>query len=237
MTNPETQHPYRSAPSLDTDRLCIPYRGETRMRLSLSSGFANGRIAIDPAATDLVAIRCGDDLRPRLRVWTDEIAVSHHVTFGDWLRSMVRPADREMRIVLHPAVTWTLAIHGGLCAAAVDLTAGSVAYIEISGGCSEARFDLPVAKLATPIQISGGASRVRVHRPAETGVAFAASGGVATLRLDDDRFDAIGGAVQLSTRNLATSSTHYDLAITGGACDVAIERALQPAGVATSRTM
>jgi hypothetical protein len=227
-TTPSSAHPYRSAlePSaLDGDGLRAPYRGQTRMRLALSSGLAHGFLVVDPDAHDLIAIQCGDGPPPRLRVVAGEIALSWPTrSFGDWLRDALRPRDRDLAIVLHPAVEWTLAIRGGLAHCELDLSAGAVARIDIDGGCSDVRFDLPLPRTAVPIRIAGGASRLWLQRPAETGVALAASGGLAALGFDDQRFGAIGGSARLETRNTVPGAPRYDLQIHGGASDLAIER-------------
>ena len=75
-----------------------------------------------------------------------------------------------------------------------------------------------------PIRISGGASRVGLRRPAETGVTVGVGGGLAMLRLDDRGFDAIGGAARLDTGNVAGGTPRYAVSISGGASDLAIER-------------
>jgi hypothetical protein len=220
-------HPYRSAVepcTLDCDGLRVPYSGQARMRLALSSGLSHGLIVIDPAAQDLIAIQCGDGPQPRLRVVAGEIALSWRVSFGDWLRDALRPCNRDVAIVLHPAVEWTLAIRGGLAHFELDLSAGTVARIDVNGGCSDVRFELPLPRTAVPIRIAGGACRLVVQRPAETGVALAASGGMAALRLDDQSFAAIGGPARLETRNIVPGTPRYELQITGGAADLAIER-------------
>jgi hypothetical protein len=221
-------HPYRSAAvgpdPFDCEELCLPYSGQTRMRLALTSGLSNGRIVIDPAARDLIAVQCGDGPAPRLRVVAGELALSWRVSFGDWLRSFVEPGDHDLTIVLHPAVEWSIAIRGGLAHFDLDLSAGNLARIDIHGGCSDVRFELPQPKATVPIHVAGGVSRLTVHRPAETGVALATSGGMAKLRLDDQRFDAIGGGARLESRNCEAGAPRYDLQIRGGAADLTIER-------------
>lgn len=220
-------HPYRSAVepcTLDRDELRVPYSGQARMRFALASGLSHGHIVIDPAAQDLIAIQCRGGLQPRLRVVAGEIVLSWRVSFGDWLRRALRSCNHDVAIVLHPAVEWTLAIDGGLSHFELDLSAGTVARIDIGGGCSNVRFELPLPRTAVPIRIAGGASRLVVQRPAETGVALAASGGMAALRLDDQRFDAIGGSARLVAPNLEPGAPGYELQIHGGAADLAIER-------------
>lgn len=225
MTTTQTStHPYRTAfEPLESDRLRVPYSGQTRMRLAVSSGLAHGRIVIDPHADELIAIQCGDGYQPRLRVMAGEIALSCQRSFGDWLRGVLRPCDHDVTIVLHPAVEWTLAIRGGLAHFESDLSAGAIARLDVSGGCADVRFDLPLPKTSVPVRISGGASGITVRRPAETGVALVASGGMAALRLDDQQFDAIGGSARLETRNAAAGAPRYELQISGGAADLAIE--------------
>jgi hypothetical protein len=219
-------HPYRSAVEaypLDSDELCVPYSGQDRMRLTLSSGLSHGRIVIDPAAQDLIAVHCGDGPPPRLRVAAGEIALSWQVSFGDWLLDALRPGNRDVAIVLHPAVEWALAIRGGLAHFELDLSAGAVARIDVRGGCSDVQLELPQPRAAVPIRIAGGVSHLVVQRPAETGVALATSGGIAALRLDDQQFGAIGGSARLETRNNMPGAPRYELQIQGGAADLAIE--------------
>jgi hypothetical protein len=216
----------------DCEALCLPYTGQRRMRLALTSGMSNGRIVIDPAAHDLIAVQCGDGPAPRLRVAAGELALSWPISFGDWLRSLVEPHDRDVLIVLHPAVEWSLAIRGGLSDFELDLSAGEVARIDINGGCAGVRLELPLPKTAVPIRVAGGVSKVTVQRPADTGVALATSGGMAKLRLDDQRFDAIGGGPRLESRNLVPGAPRYDLQISGGAAHLAIESAT-PVALAT----
>ena len=152
ITPEHSAHPYRNAePStVGDDQLRVPYRGQSQMRLALSSGLAHARVVIDPAAQDLIAIQCGDGPQPRLRTGTGEIALSWRGSFGDWFLGVLRPHTSDVVIVLHPAVEWTFAIRGGLAHVELDLSAGTIARIDISGGCMAAlgqpnSFDVPCA--------------------------------------------------------------------------------------------
>jgi hypothetical protein len=222
-----TDHPYRAAPvprTFDPDSSRVPYDGQTRMRLTISSGLAHARIVIDPAARDLLAIDCDDGPRPRIRLASGELALAWRRLFGDWLRDLFTPGLSDVAIVLHPAVAWTVAIRGGLSEVELDLSAGTVARIDIAGGCSHVLLDLPTPAAVVPIRISGGASHLGIRRPAETGVGVDVAGGVAMLRLDDRSLGAIGGAVQLATGDVTRGVSHYELTIAGGASDLSIER-------------
>src|SRR5688572_2860958 len=225
--HPTSDHPYRTAPAprtFDADSARVPYDGQTRMRLTISSGLAHARIVIDPAARDLVAIVSGDGPRPRIRLAAGEIALTWRVSFGDWLRDVFTAGVDDLAIVLHPAVEWTVAIRGGLSHVECDLSAGTVAQMDVAGGCSHVRFDLPLPTAIVPIRIAGGASRVGLRRPAEAGVTVGVAGGISMLQLDDRGFDAIGGAARLDAGNVGGGTPHYELSVSGGASDLAIER-------------
>ena len=224
MTTQEfhASHPFRTAPYRDADveldGLTVPYAGQTRMRLTITSGMADARVRIDPDATDLIAIDCGEGTPPRLRVSASELRVSWpHATIGSWLRAALAGEYRDIEIVLHPAVEWTLQIRGGLSRFEADLASGKLARLEISGGVSDARLDLPPPGAVVPIRISGGVSDLALRRPADTGVALAVSGGISGLRLDDQGFDAIGGGARLATGPVHGDAPRYAVEISGGA--------------------
>jgi hypothetical protein len=219
-------HPSRSAPygaaNVELDGLTVPYAGETRMRLTVTSGMADARVRIDPDATDLIAIRWGEGTPPRLRVSTSELRLSWSTTFESWLRSMVTCEDRDIELVLHPAVEWTLQIRNGLSHFEADLVAGKLAQLELSGGVSDAHLDLPPAAAVVPIRISGGASNLSLRRPVDTGISLAVSGGISELRLDDQAFDAIGGSSRLATGAVHGDGPRYAVEISGGASSLQV---------------
>jgi hypothetical protein len=228
MTTQETHtpHPVRTAPradaNLELDRLTLPYAGQTRMQLTVTSGMADARVRIDPEATDLIAIDWSDGPPPRLRASGAELRLSWFTTFEAWLRSMVSVQDRDIELVLHPEVEWTLHVRNGLSHFEADLASGKLARLDISGGVSDARIDLPRAATVVPIRIAGGASNLALRRPAETGVTLAVSGGISELRLDDQTFDAIGGSSRLVGGLVDGDAPRYAVEISGGASGLQI---------------
>jgi hypothetical protein len=215
--------PPHQGSAAELDGLRIAYDGQTRMRLTIASGMAGARVHIDPEATELIAIDCGEGAPPRLQLSESELRVSWpwQGTFASWLRSLAGERH-DVEIALHPAVEWTLRIRGGLSRFEADLAHGHLAGLEISGGVSQARLDLPPPGSVVPIHVSGGASRLALHRPENAGVALAVGGGVSGLRLDDQGFDALGGHVRLAAGRVQGDIPHYAVEISGGASDLRI---------------
>jgi hypothetical protein len=136
----------------------VPYTGQTRMRLTVTSGLADARVRIDPDAVDLITVDSGLGMPAQLWASPSEVRVSWPTTIGSWLRTAFAGESHDVEIVLHPAVEWTLLVRGGLSRFQADLTAGKLAGFEISGGVSEARLDLPGPSGAVP----GGASGIEI---------------------------------------------------------------------------
>src|SRR5688572_31004938 len=97
--------PYRtrSAPPTDGSSLSIPYDGQTRMRLTVTSGMSSARLRVDPSADALVTIH-HDGGAPELRVAGSEVRLSCSSSLADWLRQVFRGHHRDDEIVLHPPV-------------------------------------------------------------------------------------------------------------------------------------
>ena len=228
MTEPNLHvpHPFRAWPrhpaGAALDGLSVPYTGQARMRLTIASGLSDALVRVDPDVVDLIAIDCDESLSPRLRVSASDLRVSWPMTWGTWLRTVLAGGAGDIEIVLHPAVEWTVVVRGGLSRFEGDLAAGKLARFEISGGVSHASLDLPATGGTIPIRISGGVSDLGLRRPAATGVDLAVSGGISDLCLDDQSFNAIGGAARLTTDAGRASPSRYAVEISGGASDLEI---------------
>lgn len=221
MDEHESPHPYRTAPATPwPDPLTVPYTGQSRMILGITGGLANARLHVDPHARHLLRVDVGFGEPPYLRATDDEVRLEFARWSRGWWRLFSGPVDAPL-IVLHPSVAWRIQIHGGLANVCAELADGVVAGVEVSGGVSDVELQLPRPSLPAPIRVRGGASCLRLSRPADVGVAVAVRGGIASLRLDTNHFGAIGGGARLVTGPVGAGA-HYDLALDGGASDVEI---------------
>jgi len=202
--------------------LTVPYVGQTRMQLTISSGLAEAHVRVEPDAADLIAIDCCETFAPRLRASASELRLSWPATFGAWLRAALAGECRDIELVLHPAVEWTVHVRSGLSRFEADLAAGKLAGLHISGGVSDAFLDLPAPAAVVPVRIAGGVSQLTLRRPAAAGVELAISGGVSRLCLDDQSFGAIGGPARLASGAIRGDVPGYAVAISGGASGLEI---------------
>ena len=80
-----------------------------------------------------------------------------------------RPFDwrgRSSEVSLSPSVPWALSLRGGMWQLRADLRGLRLESLEVTGGASDVEIWLPEPAGTVPVRISGGASEVRIHRPA-----------------------------------------------------------------------
>jgi hypothetical protein len=87
----------------------------------------------------------------------------------------------------------------------------------VSHGASRLDVRLPRPSGVVPVRIGGGASHVRITRPAGTPVRLHVGRGVADLTFDEQEFGAVGGRLRLESRAQGDADGRYDIEISGGA--------------------
>lgn len=226
MTTPtEDRYPTADFPSEDSwfdSELTVPYDGQTRMRLHFSKGVSDLRLRVGGGETALLRGHF-DGLLPSVAVAGDEVAIRYR-RFGiaDWFGGLLWGDAIGASLVLHPGVAWELVFQGGASQLDLDLRQGRVTGLEISGGASEVRLTLPAPDTVVPLRIRGGASELAVRRPATVPVGVRVRGGVSCLQMDDRHIGAIGGPVSLDSDGWSTATSRYDLELTGGASELSI---------------
>lgn len=124
---------------------------------------------------------------------------------------------QSAEVTLNPAVTWAIEVRGGAFAVEADLSGLQLTSFALTWGCSDLALTLPEPSGAVPISLSGGASKVSIRRPRGVEARLSVKGGVGTLTFDEQRFDAVGGKVQLQSPGYNGASDRYDIEISGSA--------------------
>lgn len=125
-------------------------------------------------------------------------------------------------VTLNPAAPWAIEVRGGAIAVEADLSGVRLTSFVLTGGCADLTLTLPEPLGAVPLSLSGGASNVSIRRPRGVEARLSVKGGVGTLTFDDQRFDAVGGKVQLQSPGYNGASDRYDIEIAGSAGAVTV---------------
>ncbi len=202
--------------------LAIPYEGQTRMRLHFGKGVSDLSLRVAANQTALIGGHFYGPL-PDVSVTGDEVAIHHRRSgIGAWLGGVLWGERAGATLVLHPAVAWELVFHGGASEVDIDLHHGRVTGLEISGGASDVRLSLPAPDAVVPLRIRGGASNLAIHRPANVPIGVRVRGGVSRLELDARQIGAAGGPISLDTDGWSAAAARYDLQLTGGASQLCV---------------
>jgi DNA-binding MarR family transcriptional regulator len=131
----------------------------------------------------------------------------------------------KAEIALNPTVGWRLEVQGGASSLTGRLEAIRLLGVEVTGGASA--LDLAVGRPIgrVPIRVTGGASKLRVVRPAGAAVHVQITGGVGRIEVDGRRLAAAGGATALDSPGAEGATDRYDVEIVGGAGRLTIEEA------------
>jgi len=193
-----------------------PLAGVTLGRLVVVKGAARLDIRADGALTDLY--HASFDAPPQISVEGGTITIGQKRRFlpFDW-----RVARTD--IALNPAVPWEVSLKGGMWKLTADLRGLELRSLDVDGGASDVEMWLPQPAGVVPVRISGGASHVRLHRPAGCALRADVSGGASQIELDNRSQSAIGGRGRIETEGFAQASDAYELRFTGGASHLEID--------------
>jgi hypothetical protein len=136
-----------------------------------------------------------------------------------WLRPWRR---RGAQVTLSQDVAWDILVRRGAAHLDADLRDVAVAGVDVRQGASRVELRLPHPAGVVPVRIDGGASHVRISRPAGTPARLRVGRGVTYLTFDEQEFGAVGGRLRLESRDAGGANGRYEIAISGGASHVQI---------------
>jgi hypothetical protein len=168
-------------------------------------GTANDTIVVDPALADLYVARF-ERAVPRIEVVGAEVRIRN-----------LRGRRHRGWVTLSGRVPWAIEVRGGAARVRVELGEADLAEVVISGGASHVDLELPAPRRVVPVRIGGGVSSLTILRPRSAPVRLAVSGGAAKVAVDEQRFGAVGGPLDLRSSGYDATEPHYDIQIGGGA--------------------
>jgi hypothetical protein len=196
----------------------VPRGSLSRGRLEFTRGAA--RLTIRNAEIPELFRARFDRPVPSVSVYEGAVTVRYpRFSLWGWLRPWTH---RGGQVTLNQDVSWDLSLRGGVAHLDADLRGLRVEAIQASHGVSRVDLRLPRPSGVVPVRIGGGASHVRIRRPAGTPARLRIGRGVADLTFDNQEFGAVGGRLQLESCQAGNAEDRYEIEITGGASHVQV---------------
>lgn len=136
-----------------------------------------------------------------------------------WMPSKLQSMSE---VTLSVAIPWQIVIQGGASEITADLTGLNLAALEVKGGVSMVRLNLPIPAGIVPIRISGGASDVVVRRPAGVAARAHLKGWASAFIFDEQSFSNVGNDVRLQSQGYKADAPRYDIEVASSASMVTI---------------
>jgi DNA-binding MarR family transcriptional regulator len=185
-------------------------------RLEFSRGAAHVLVRAGGPMNDLYRAEV-DRHGPAVSAQEGVVTVSYKRTGFRWGKA------GQTAIELNPAIPWTVSVRGGATRLRADLAELLLRELELSGGLSHAEVTLPVPTTTVAISLTGGVHDLTIHRPAGAALRVRIRGGVSNLRLDAQRFGAVGGTMSWQTPDYDGATGRYDFRLTGGASTISLD--------------
>ena len=125
-------------------------------------------------------------------------------------------------VALNAAIPWRIEVRGGVSDVNAELGGLDLSGLEVRGGASLFRVDLPEPSGTVPVRISGGASEIFIRRPRGVAARVRLKGWASHLTFDDDSFDTMGSDVRLQSPGYDDATGRYDIEVSGSASNVTV---------------
>jgi DNA-binding MarR family transcriptional regulator len=130
--------------------------------------------------------------------------------------------QRAADVTLNAAIPWRIVIQGGASEIAAELRSLNLAGLEVKGGMSMIRLELPAPSGVVPIRISGGASEIAVRRPAGVAAKVHLKGWASTFIFDEQSFSDVGNDVRLQSPGYDATAPCFDIEVSSSVSTVTI---------------
>jgi len=195
-----------------------PRGAHTQGRLEFTRGAAH--LAIDGASMEDLFRAHFDQPVPSVAVDGATVTVRYpRFRPRGWLRPGAR---RGGQVTLNQDLAWHITVRGGVAQLDADLRGLRLEGLELGQGASQVEVRLPRPAGVVPVRVRGGASQVRVRRPAGVAVRLRVGGGVADLRFDGQEWGAVGGRLRLETPEAAQAPDRYEVEVASGAAHLEV---------------
>jgi DNA-binding MarR family transcriptional regulator len=213
-TRTERERLRSSEPAVDGGEHAAPIGGLREARLLFRSGASDITLHDDPGSGELYRAHFEGPV-PQVRLRDGVVSVQYKSRLFDFRKPK---AD----LALSAAVPWSIEVRGGTSHLRGELAQVPVRQVEFSGGASRIELNLGRPVGIVPIRVTGGASDVRVRRPADVPVRLVVHGGASSVELDEQRIGGTSG-VRLESGSASGAADLYTIEVTGGVSDIKVK--------------
>ncbi len=129
---------------------------------------------------------------------------------------------RIAEVKLNTVTEWRILIQGGASDFTAELGNLKLADLEVKGGLSMIRLELPVPSRVVPIRIGGGASSIIVRRPPGVAARVHLKGWASYFVFDEQTFSNVGNDVRLQSPGYEAGTPCYDIEVSSSVSMVTI---------------
>jgi DNA-binding MarR family transcriptional regulator len=206
----------REAPSGEEGIFSAPLGDLESGRLVVSSGLSRLTVRTDDAMAELYQARFEGPV-PDVKAQDGVVTIRYPRRL--WV---LGGEQRAAEVTLSVAIPWRIVIQGGASEIIAELGSLDLAGLEVKGGLSMIRLELPAPSGVVPIRISGGASQITVRRPAGVAARVHLKGWVSEFVFDDQTFSRVGNDVRLQSPGFDPTAPCYDIEVSSSASMVTI---------------
>jgi DNA-binding MarR family transcriptional regulator len=131
-------------------------------------------------------------------------------------------SNPEAEVALSAAVPWRIEVRGGASEVIAELGGLELVGLEVRGGASAFRVELPEPNGTVPVRIAGGASEIVVRRPPGVAARVRLKGWASQLTFDERTFGSVSSDVRLQSPGYEDAARRYDVEVSGSASDVTL---------------
>jgi len=190
----------------------ISLDGAREARIELRHGAGSLRVEAGSDANMLLQGSFGGGVRDRVRRRGDRLDVRLETEDRSWWR--VGRGSRRWDVALAPGIPLSLDLQTGASESTLDLSGLDVPSLSVNTGASQCRVILP-QRGETDVRIRAGATNVDVVVPKSVSARVRFQGGLASRRIDEERFPRTGS--EYRSPDYDTAENRADIDIQGGA--------------------
>jgi DNA-binding MarR family transcriptional regulator len=206
----------QAAPESKEGIYSAPMGDLTSGRLVVPTGISRLSVRADSNLADLYQARFEGPV-PDVKVKEGVITIRYPRLLGvvDWRK-------RAAEVLLSAAIPWQILVQGGASEIIADLGRLNLVGLEVKGGMSMIRLDLPAPSSVVPIRISGGASEITIRSPVGVPAKVHLKGWASALVFDEQRFSNLGNDVRLHSPDYEGTTPGYDIEVASSASTISI---------------